>query len=111
MRHAVGQTKGVSHLGNDRKACASASALLVGHADTAAVGWVGVAIAWVEQVEDFFGEVQPTRFVKIPCVVFADFLLELALPIGNDFMIRLCCGWKVIWLIDALLVEVDMHVR
>ena len=48
MRHAVGQTKGVAHLGNDRKARAPASTLLVGHADATAVGWVGVAVAWVE---------------------------------------------------------------
>ena len=98
-------------MGDDSKPRTAASALLVGHANTAAVGWVGVAVAWVEQVEDLFGEVQPACFVEITCVVFANFYLEIALPIGDDLMIRLSSWRKIIWFVDALLVKIYVNMR
>ena len=44
-------------------------------------------------------------------MIFTNFFLEVALPVGNHFMIRFCSWRKIIGFVDALFVEVHMNVR
>ena len=108
---AVGQGQGVANGRFNGTASTAAAALLVGHSNGALEHGPRVAIRRVKEVKHLACEVQRTSLVEVLGVVGADVSLALALPRGNDFVVRFGGRREVIRAVDALLVEVHVHLR
>ena len=87
------------------------SRLLVGHPNRPLEHGPRVAIGGVEKVKHLPREVQRAPLVKVLGVVGADVPLALALPRGDDLVVRFGGRRKIVGTVDALLVEVHMHLR
>ena len=87
----------------------STAALFVGHAHGALEHGPRVAIRGIEEVKHLFGEVKRTPLVEVLRVVLADVPLAFALPRRDHLVVRLSCRSEVVGAVDALLVEVDVH--
>ena len=107
----LGEGERVAVGNDDAQSGEAATALLIGHADGALVGRPGVAIARVEQIEDFAGVVQAEILVEITGVVAADLHLELTLEFGEGFVVRSRGRREVIRTFGTHFVEIGVHMR
>ena len=108
VHHPIFQGEGVAIAQGYCQTCTDAP-LFVCHADGAIVHRISIAVAGVQQVEYFFGKIQPALLVKVFGVVFANLYLKIALPLGDVAVVRLGCWRKIIRVVGALLVNVHMH--
>ncbi len=109
MRHSIHQCQDIAFIIENSQA--RLTSLFVGHTDGSQIGWIRVTIAWIQQIESFFGKVKPAILVKILGIIFTDLCLKIALPIGNDFVKWFGCWCKIIRFIDALFMKIDMNLR
>ena len=108
---AVGQRQRVA---DGRLHCASSaptSSLLVRHADGALEHGPGVAVGGIQKVKHFTREVQRSALIEVFGVVGANVSLTLALPWRDDLVVRFCGRGEVIGAVDALFMEVHVHLR
>ena len=105
----VAEGERVTDGGLDGAPRASTAALFVGHAHGALEHGPRVAIRGIEEVKHLFGEVKRTPLVEVLRVVLADVPLAFALPRRDHLVVRLSCRSEVVGAVDALLVEVDVH--
>ena len=111
VRNASGEGERISVGDDDAESGKPASALLIRHADSALIGRPGVAIARIEQIEDFAGVVEAEIFVEITGVVATDLHLELTLELGEGFVIRSRGRREIVRAIWTHFMEISMHVR
>ena len=90
-------------------ACTSSSTLLDGHADSAIVHGIGIAIRRIEQVKAFLSEVESAHLVEVLRGIFSKNILKLMLERCQLLVQGFCGRSHVKWIVDALLVEIQVQ--
>src|SRR5678809_1360363 len=111
MGGAVSQRQRISIFLHHGKTAGAIPRLLVGHTDCAIIDGIGIAIGRIVKIEFLLCKIQPSILVKILCVILPDRNLEISLPLRDHFMIRLSSGSEVVWIINPLLMIIDMDLR
>ena len=106
---AVAQSQGVPEGRLNGPSRTSAASLLVGHAHRPTEHGPSVPVAGVKQVKHFPREVQGPTLVEVLGIVLSDVPLALPLPGRNDGVVRFSSRGKIVGAVDALFVEIHMH--
>src|SRR5690606_21803159 len=108
MGNTVVQAKGVPYKSTYSQSGTPTATLLVGHSYAPIVGGIGIAIAGVQKIKNFFGKIEPAIGIKVLGVVLSHSNLKIALKIGYHFMKGFCGRGKIIRVVYSLLVEIHM---
>ena len=108
MVYALAEGKRVSVGFFDGQTCPATTALFVGHANGSVVGWPGIAIAGVKQIEAFASVIKPTVSVEIATAILANRVLKFPLKRGDVFVKRLGRGCKIIGAFYTHFVEISV---
>ena len=109
VQNTVAQFQCISIIGNHCPSTPWSAGLLVSHANSAVEGRIRIAVRGIEQVENFFGKVEPAFFIEVTGVVLSDFSLKVALPWRDILMYGFGCGRKEIGIINTLLMHIRVH--